>query len=260
MTGYTYPISAGTYVLSSSSILGCAPTAGGTATVKWCEYRTSTDSGGIQRQDLPAAVPGLRYYITQGASTAIRLYANGGDTFKGLTETSIYTDHEGSVIQVWCFSPTIWCWNVCEDNTMLAPDSVTTDGTGEDNLIICSLPRYTCLCNSVTDISAAGVTSGGATNGTLKFYFGASSITIHTGVLDVDWIFKAKIMHYGATEHRCMWKIINGTAVAGYQSFSDNNETASLTIKLTGEVFNPAHYITQHMMIIRSSGGPSCLA
>lgn len=259
---YTYPISAGTRILSSSSILGDAPTAGGTATVKWCEYRTTDNVGGWQRQDLPAAISGLRYHIIQGAATSVRLCRDGGDTFRGLSDDSLMTNCVGSIVKVWCYEDGVWDYSLTEDEIISCPATVTTSGSGEQDLITTTLSRNTCHCLVSTIFDAAGIQSGGVVNADIKFYFGASSVVVHTGVLDIDWVFRARIIHYSSTEHRCLWEFTNGItgSGAGYISFSDNSSTAALTMKLTANVVTGGATVSQTMLYSRSSGGPGMLA
>lgn len=128
---------------------------------------------------------------------------------------------------------------------------VSTSGTGEDTLmfLVTRLPA-----TLIMNVKASGVkTDSGSTNKTIKFYYGASSVTcIPTATDTNDWQFEATIIQTEAAVQKIFWKGISGTSVvaSGYEDWTEDTSAGQMFIKFTGESASSDGVIKQEMMIL----------
>jgi hypothetical protein len=126
--------------------------------------------------------------------------------------------------------------------------TASTSGTGEDDLMSIVVVEDTHLAHKITLVDAAGTKTGANNNKTIKFYFGASTVTFHPAAnTTTNWKFSAVISHYNNASHRCSWIGYDGTTISaqGYSVFTDNLAPADITIKCTGECADAGDTITQ---------------
>jgi hypothetical protein len=123
---------------------------------------------------------------------------------------------------------------------------LTTSGTGEDDLDTTSLPANTIGDQGRIRVYGAGTKTGAGGNKTLKFYFGASSVTFHAAANNTnDWRFEAVISNNATNSQSVSWLGWDGaTPLQGYEVFTIDT-TAAVTMKITGECANGADTITQ---------------
>lgn len=132
------------------------------------------------------------------------------------------------------------------------PASVSTSGTGEDNLMTFTLPQNAHLYHNTVRITAAGTKTNLNGNKTLKFYCGTDSVTFHPAANNaIDWGFTMEMTLTGASERRAFWRGFHATSTQGYDAFTtDDLSAGSITLKVTGECSNAADTITQTMFIV----------
>ncbi len=123
--------------------------------------------------------------------------------------------------------------------------TISTSGTGEDNLHTCVLPPSFLGGKGRLKVSASGTKSGSAGNKTIKLYFGASSWTVLAAInTTTDWYLDVEIYNTNAASQRIRWKLIDGSTVyQGYETASIDT-SASITVKLTGECANSGDNIS----------------
>ena len=128
---------------------------------------------------------------------------------------------------------------------------VSTSGTGEDTLMLWPtiLPA-----KFVLNVKAAGVkTDSGSTNKTIRFYYGASTVTFHPAATDTDdWQFEATIIQTAAAVQKIFWKGISGTSIVaqGYEDWTEDTSAGPTLIYFTGQSAASTGVIKQEMMIL----------
>jgi hypothetical protein len=143
---------------------------------------------------------------------------------------------------------------------------VSTSGTGEDNLISYAVPAAVLGVNGqLLRVTAWGTITGVAGGKTLKFYFGASSITLSGAAvaMAVAWYVTILVIRTGATAQSLAAGGITdngmlpvGSAAAPLAAVGTAAETLSgaVTLKLTGECANGADTITQSGLLVEFLG------
>ncbi len=127
----------------------------------------------------------------------------------------------------------------------------SSSGTGEDDLATYTLAANTLGTTGGLKVFAAGTKTGTNGNKTLKFYFGATSVTFHNAANNADdWRFEATIFNTATNAQRISW-VAYGTIVImqGYDTAAIDT-TASVSIKITGECAHASDVITQTMWLI----------
>ncbi len=141
--------------------------------------------------------------------------------------------------------------------------NAATSGTGEDNLQTTVIPANMMSLKGGIKIRAAGTISGANDTKVIKFYFGTSSITMVSAAAGdtTDWQLEIEIWNTATNAQRIVWRGLESddTALSGYDT--DNEDTtAAVTIKLTGECANGSDTITQTMWLVeaieRTDSGP----
>ena len=130
--------------------------------------------------------------------------------------------------------------------------STSTSGTGEDNLKTTTIPASMMETVSGFKVFAAGTKTGAGGNKTLKFYFGATSVTFHAAANNTnDWRFEAYVYNTGATNTQGIsWVGYDGaTILQGYDTAAIDT-TAAVTMKITGECASAADTITQTLLLV----------
>ena len=125
--------------------------------------------------------------------------------------------------------------------------------TTEQTLTSYTLPANWMGKTGTLHIKASGVISGAAGNKTLKFYFGATSHTLHAAANDTgDWSVDIYIKQAGnRASQRLDITTIYGSAVLQTEGVSDVvSTTAPVVIKFTGQTADGGDLISQRMMII----------
>lgn len=131
--------------------------------------------------------------------------------------------------------------------------NAATSGTGEDTLKTTVIPANLMALKGGIRIKAAGTIAATNDTKTIKFYFGTTSITmVSAGAGDTtDWVLDIEVWNTATNAQRIVWRGLesDGTTLAGYDT--DNEDTtAAVTIKLTGECANASDTITQTMWIV----------
>jgi len=130
--------------------------------------------------------------------------------------------------------------------------SVTTSDTGEDDLRSVVIPAGMMSVNSGFKVFAAGTKTGANGNKTLKFYFGAASVTFHAAANNTnDWRFKAYVFNTNATNAQGIsWIGYDGvTMLQGYDTAAIDT-AAAVTMKITGECAIAGDAVLQKMWLV----------
>ncbi len=125
----------------------------------------------------------------------------------------------------------------------------STSGTGEDDLTSTLIAGNSVM--SGLKILAAGTKTGSNGNKTLKFYFGATSVTFHAAANNTDdWRFEATVLYNGTSAQRISWVGYDGATVRQGYNTSAEDTTGAVTVKITGECANAGDEIGQKMWLI----------
>jgi len=130
--------------------------------------------------------------------------------------------------------------------------TVSTSGTGEDDLMSYSVKGNSMGMYGGFKILAAGVKSGTAGNKTIKLYFGSSSVTVVPASNDFsNWRVEAYIFNRWSTGAQAIsWVSFYGThREEGVSTFSQDT-TQDFTIKMTGECADAADTISQTLWVV----------
>lgn len=120
-----------------------------------------------------------------------------------------------------------------------------TIGAGEDQLHAFILSGSQMPADGGIVIETFGTKTGGAGNKTIKFYFGATAVTVHPAANDEeDWHLRVKVVNFNAGIQRLWWTLTEASSVqAGYEELAIDT-TASVTVKTTGECADAADNIS----------------
>jgi hypothetical protein len=140
------------------------------------------------------------------------------------------------------------CWVLVDGMLDYSYSDTSTSGTGEDNLKSYTLPAGMFAPGKTLRVTAAGTKTAANGNKTLKFYFGASSVTFHAAANNTnDWKFEAVIYSLSSSTQRVSWTGWDGaTMLQGYEAFSIDT-TSTTAVKITGECADASDTITQTM-------------
>lgn len=129
--------------------------------------------------------------------------------------------------------------------------SQSTSGVGEDIIASQTLNANRYGIGTRLRVVAAGTKTNANDTKTLKFYFGATSMTFHAAANNVnDWRFEADIQFISATIQRVSWVGYDGgTVLQGYDAAAEN-PAGDITIKITGECAHADDVITKLMWMI----------
>lgn len=130
--------------------------------------------------------------------------------------------------------------------------SVSSSGTGEDDLMSTSLPAGLLKRTGSVRITVAGTKTTGGGNKTVKLHFGTVAMTLNAAANDTNnWFGQVVVTNVAsASVQRMMGMGLNGaTPVTLYTTGTENTANA-VTIKCTGECANAGDTITQTMMMI----------
>ncbi|MDD5722703.1 MAG: hypothetical protein PHY29_03060 [Syntrophales bacterium] len=133
--------------------------------------------------------------------------------------------------------------------------SVSSSGTGEDDLMTITIPAGTLRVNGGVRVTAAGTKIGSTGMKTLKMYFGTTNWTFGTATNDTnDWRCEALIFNAGAVNtQRITWLGSHDSTIippmSGYETGTEDT-TAAVIVKCTGECADASDTITQTMMLI----------
>jgi hypothetical protein len=138
---------------------------------------------------------------------------------------------------------------------LLNTASVSTVGTGEDNLQTYSITGSTALMGAAGRkmiVRAAGTKTGGAGNKTLKFYIGATSWTFHVAANNTNaWALEVDIYTTGSATQTVFIKAYEAGALTyAAQVSSTEDLVVTKTMKITGECANGADAITQTLWVV----------
>ena len=137
------------------------------------------------------------------------------------------------------------------DHELANNSDASTSGTGEDDLQTTVIPADALGTTGGLRITAAGTKTNANGNKTIKFYLGATSVTVHAAANDTnDWRVEVEIFNTSTSAQRLTWKGYNGTTLLqGYDTMAEDT-TADLTLKFTGECAHASDTITQTMFIV----------
>jgi len=133
----------------------------------------------------------------------------------------------------------------------------TTAGTGEDTLGTMTIPAATIGIGGGMRIYASGTKVGANGNKTIKFYVGATAITVFPATNDeLDWQFEATIFNTATNFQKVTWNLKStndssgaATVYGGYDETAIDT-TADVIIKFTGECAHADDVVTQKMFYI----------
>lgn len=134
--------------------------------------------------------------------------------------------------------------------------SVTTDGTGEDDLKTYTLKEDSLTANGGIRIRAAGTKTNSNGNKTIKLHFGGTAWTFNAAANDTnDWSVDAEVWNIAVNSQRVRVLGWNGTTpYHDYGLASEATQSGDITIKITGECANASDVITQTMWTIERLG------
>ena len=129
--------------------------------------------------------------------------------------------------------------------------SVSTSGTGEDDLSSSSISKQLYDSSNGIKITGAGTKTNSNGNKTLKFYFGSTSVTFNAAANDTnDWRFEGMILFESSDAQRITW---NGSGLTHqYDTSSEDITSGDITIKVTGECAHASDVITQTMWVVET--------
>ena len=129
--------------------------------------------------------------------------------------------------------------------------NTVTSGTGEDDLKSQIFPQGTLGEGQKIRVHARGVNQGANDNKTIKFHFGASSITVIPADNNTEaWSVDVLIWLDNYNSQRVSALGTRGTAIV-YSAHTDwaiNTAAAAITMKFTGECANAGDVIVQYTM------------
>lgn len=129
--------------------------------------------------------------------------------------------------------------------------SVSTSGTGEDDLMTTVIPAGALGTFHGVLIRAAGTKTGSAGNKTVKIYFGSSAFIFNAAANDTNtWRVELFVWNTTASAQRITAFGLNGTTVYQTYAATTENTANATTVKVTGEAANGGDTITQTMMTI----------
>lgn len=148
-------------------------------------------------------------------------------------------------------NPSTKSWRLIKGPLEIANSSVSTSGTGEDDLQTTTVPEDMMQAADCISVKAAGTITGANDAKAIKLHFGASSWTVVSAAAgdETDWEITALICNTATNAQRITWKGIesDGTALQGYETASIDTAAAATTLKLTGTCTNGSDTITQTM-------------
>jgi hypothetical protein len=149
------------------------------------------------------------------------------------------------------FYHTSTTWRQARFQVANSNTTVSTSGIGEDDLQSTVLPLRMMGRTGGIRIKAAGTKTGAAGNKTVKLYFGTDSFTVLPAANNEnDWYVEAEVVTTDSNANRMSWRAWDGTTITqGYEAFNEDT-TAEITVKLTGECANGADTISQTMWSI----------
>jgi hypothetical protein len=125
---------------------------------------------------------------------------------------------------------------------------LTTSSTGEDNLGTTVIAANTMGNIGRLRVTASGTKTGAGGNKTIKFYFGASSLTFHAAANNTnDWRFEAFIDNFATNGQTVTWIGWDGTTPLQGQEVFAIDTTANVTMKITGECADAGDTIVQYI-------------
>lgn len=128
--------------------------------------------------------------------------------------------------------------------------TISTSGTGEDTLHTTTIAAGIMGATSILHIIAAGQKTNGSSNQkTIKFYFGATAITVVNANTDAgDWRLEVFIINTSAGAQVWQSFCLNATTITYMNTGSSSIDTTSpVTVKVTGEVGNTGADVISQM-------------